>query len=64
MNKPDNILPKGDFGVVNDFAGTQPAPRNRIDIEMGIARPESFKEKTVLQWAMPKALTDSQIKER
>lgn len=61
MNKPDDILPKGDFGVENDYAGIRPRPRNLMDIETGTVRPGDFQEIKLLQWEMPKPMSDSQL---
>ncbi len=43
MNKPDEVLPLGDFGVENDYIGIRPRSRNLMDIEMGTVRPEDFR---------------------
>lgn len=64
MNKPDDTLPKGDFGVVNDYDSERPSFRNRVDTDMGIVKPNNFLDKTILQWGMPRALTDRQINEK
>jgi len=61
MNKPDNVLPQGDYGVMNDYAGIRPRTRHPKDIDMGIVRLEDFKEMKVLQWEMPKPKSDSQL---
>lgn len=61
MNKPDEVLPKGDFGVENDYAGIRPRPRNLMDIETGTVRPEDFQEIKLLQWEMPKPKSDNQL---
>lgn len=61
MNKPDKVLPAGDFGVKNDYAGIRPRSRNLMDIETGTARPEDFQEVKLLQWEMPKPKSDSQL---
>jgi hypothetical protein len=64
MNKPDAILPKDEFGVVNNYAGVRPHKRNRMEIEYGIVKPVKFEEKIILQWEMPRALNISQINEK
>ncbi|MCS2155968.1 DUF3274 domain-containing protein [Scandinavium sp. H11S7] len=49
MNRPEEILPKGEFGVVNEYYNattTRPAMRNEIH----------NREESNLQWKMPKAL--------
>ncbi|UYM55928.1 DUF3274 domain-containing protein [Leclercia adecarboxylata] len=61
MNKPDNVLPQGDYGVKNDYAGIRPRSRHPKDIDMGIVRLEDFKEMKLLQWEMPKPKSDSQL---
>ncbi|WP_048980141.1 hypothetical protein [Enterobacter asburiae] len=61
MNKPDKVLPKGDYGVENDYAGTRPRARNMKDIESGTVRSEDFEEIKLLQWEMPKTKSDSQL---
>lgn len=57
MNKPerDHGTPKGQFGVVNDYAPskTQQAPHKDIYGQLGTNANESITE---LQWAMPKPL--------
>jgi hypothetical protein len=64
MNKPQNVLPKGCFGVVNDYVGTRPNQRNKLEIDTGIVKSASFEEKNILQWDMPRALSLSQINEK
>ncbi|MEL2243195.1 DUF3274 domain-containing protein [Leclercia adecarboxylata] len=61
MNKPDEVLPKGIYGVENDFAGIRPRVRNPRNIDMGIVRLEDFQEVKLLQWEMPKPKSDSQL---
>ncbi|WP_029593259.1 effector protein Tle3 domain-containing protein [Franconibacter pulveris] len=61
MNKPDGILPTGDYGVENDYAGIRPRSRNLMDIEAGTVRPEDFQEVKLLQWEMSKPKSDSQL---
>ena len=61
MNKPEEVLPKGEFGVSNDYSGTRPRSRNLMDIEMGTIRPEDSQEVTLLQWDMPKAKSDREL---
>ena len=61
MNKPDNELPQGNYGVVNDYAGTRPHTRNPKDIDRGIVRSEDFQEMKLLQWEMPKPKSDGQL---
>ena len=64
MNKPDAILPKDEFGVVNNYDGIRPNKRNWMEIEHGIVKPVNFEEKTILQWDMPRALNLSQINDK
>lgn len=61
MNKPEKVLPEGEFGVENDYAGNRPRARNPRHIEMGIVRSEDFQEIKLLQWEMPKPKSDSQL---
>lgn len=61
MNKPDDVLPKGNYGVENAYAGIQPRARNPKNIDMGIVRSEDFQEVKLLQWEMPKPKSDSQL---
>ncbi|WP_312972977.1 hypothetical protein [Atlantibacter sp.] len=61
MNKPDDVLPKGDFGVENVYAGIRPHSRNIMDIETGTVRPRDFQEIKRLQWEMPEPKSDSQL---
>ncbi|WP_368525230.1 T6SS effector phospholipase Tle3 domain-containing protein [Enterobacter asburiae] len=64
MNKPQDVLPKGCFGVVNDYVRTRPNQRNKLEIDTGIVKSASFEEKNILQWDMPRALSLSQINEK
>ncbi|HDH0696790.1 TPA: DUF3274 domain-containing protein [Klebsiella aerogenes] len=61
MNKPDKVLPQGDYGVVNDYAGKRPQTRRPKDIDMGIVRTKDFQERKFLQWEMPKPKSDGQL---
>jgi len=61
MNKPDEVLPQGNYGVLNDYAGIRPRARNPRDIDMGFVRPEDFQEVKLLQWEMPKPKSDGQL---
>lgn len=61
MNKPDEVLPRGEFGVVNDYAGKRPQTRRPKDIDMGIVRTKDFQEIKFLQWEMPKPKSDGQL---
>ncbi|EPL7510798.1 phage late control D family protein [Klebsiella aerogenes] len=61
MNKPDKVLPQGDYGVVNDYAGKRPQTRRPKDIDMGIVRTKDFQEIKFLQWEMPKPKSDGQL---
>lgn len=55
MNKPDDILPTGDFGVVNEYYNSTKVKPARY--------PEIYNEETPnLQWDMPKPLNDYQMK--
>jgi len=54
MNKPDAILPTGDYGVVNKFNNATRVVPSR-DLSTG------NKEVPNLQWDMPKPLSDSQL---
>ncbi|WP_052250290.1 hypothetical protein [Enterobacter sp. Bisph1] len=57
MNRPDEVLPTGEFGVVNEYGmpknAVQPSPRNRWEIETGAVPPHSMTAIPVLQWDMP-----------
>ncbi|MFJ3457133.1 DUF3274 domain-containing protein [Scandinavium goeteborgense] len=54
MNKPDKVLPKGEFGVVNRF-------NNATKVVPSRDMAEGNKEVPNLQWDMPKPLSDSQL---
>ena len=55
MNKPDSILPSGDFGVVNDYYNsTTVKPARHPEIHN--------KDIPNLQWDMPKPLNDYELK--
>jgi Protein of unknown function (DUF3274) len=55
MNKPENVLPKGDFGVSNKFFNsTKVIPARYPEIHNA--------EADNLQWNMPKPLSDYEIK--
>jgi hypothetical protein len=55
MNKPDEILPKGEFEVVNDYG-----PRTRIH---AARYPEIHNQEIpVYQWPMPPTLTEKDLK--
>jgi len=63
MNKPDDILPTGEYGVVNDYGPRErPYVRNRVEIEMGLFPYGSRSMVPVDQWDMPPVLTDSELK--
>lgn len=57
MNKPDNVLPAGEFGVVNEYGvaknALRPQTRSRWEIETGTVPAESMTATKVLQWDMP-----------
>ncbi|AUU85565.1 T6SS effector phospholipase Tle3 domain-containing protein [Leclercia sp. LSNIH1] len=61
MNKPDEALPQGHYGVENDYAGVQPNVRNPKNIDMGLFKADDFQEKKLLQWDMPKPKNDNQL---
>ncbi|MDU4841182.1 MAG: DUF3274 domain-containing protein [Leclercia adecarboxylata] len=61
MNKPDEVLPQGNYGVMNDYAGVRPRVRNPKNIDMGVFKAEDFQERKLLQWEMPKPKSDSQL---
>nr|WP_270094420.1 DUF3274 domain-containing protein [Leclercia adecarboxylata] len=61
MNKPDEVLPKGNYGVDNDYAGIRPNVRNPKNIDMGFFKAEDFQERKLLQWEMPKPKSDGQL---
>ncbi|MFZ3619021.1 T6SS effector phospholipase Tle3 domain-containing protein [Leclercia barmai] len=61
MNKPDGVLPKGEYGVENNYAGIRPNVRNPKYIDMGVFKAEDFQERKLLQWEMPKPKSDSQL---
>jgi len=54
MNKPEEILPKGDFGVVNQFNNATTVKPSR-DLATG------NKEVANLQWDMPKSKSDRDL---
>ncbi|MCE0799402.1 DUF3274 domain-containing protein [Buttiauxella sp. S04-F03] len=54
MNRPDEVLPKGDFGVENQFNNPTTIQPSR-DLSAG------NQETPNLQWAMPKPMSDSQL---
>ncbi|MDH2897669.1 effector protein Tle3 domain-containing protein, partial [Rahnella variigena] len=55
MNKPDEILPKGEFEVVNDYG-----PRTRTH---AARYPEIHNQEIpVYQWPMPSTLTEKELK--
>lgn len=54
MNKPDEILPKGDFGVVNEFNN---ATRVRPSRDLAAGNQEVAN----LQWEMPKPKSDREL---
>ena len=54
MNKPDDILPKGDFGVVNLFNNATKVIPSR-DLAVG------NQEVANLQWDMPKSKSDREL---
>lgn len=63
MSKPEQVLPKGDFGVDNGYGPREkPYVRNRVEIEMGLFPAGSSGMVTVNQWEMPQPLNDSQLK--
>ncbi|EOV9658690.1 DUF3274 domain-containing protein [Cronobacter turicensis] len=57
MNKPDEILPEGDFGVENKYMNTTTIRPSR-DLAVG------NQEVKNLQWDMPKPMSDSQLAEK
>ncbi|MNP63266.1 hypothetical protein D3C76_1586430 [compost metagenome] len=61
MNKPDEVLPQGNYGVENDYVGIRPRARNPRNIDLGIVRSEDFQEVKLLQWEMPKPKSDGQL---
>ncbi|URN98347.1 DUF3274 domain-containing protein [Leclercia adecarboxylata] len=61
MNKPDEVLPKGQYGVENGYAGIRPNVRNSKYVDMGVFKAEDFQERKLLQWEMPKPKSDSQL---
>ncbi|MEB5750483.1 DUF3274 domain-containing protein [Leclercia adecarboxylata] len=61
MNKPDEALPQGHYGVENDYAGVQPNVRNPKNIDMGLFKADDFQERKLLQWDMPKPKNDNQL---
>ncbi|HGH4679292.1 TPA: DUF3274 domain-containing protein [Enterobacter bugandensis] len=54
MNRPDDILPKGNFGVVNEFNNATKVKLSR-DLAVG------NQEVANLQWDMPKAKSDREL---
>ena len=54
MNRPDEILPKGKFGVVNDFY-------NATTVKPSRDLAEGNQEIANLQWDMPKAKSDREL---
>lgn len=63
MNKPDEVLPTGEFGVVNDYGPRQkPNIRTRREIALGITHGDSASMITITQWDMPKTLNDKELK--
>ncbi|MFH2193141.1 hypothetical protein [Enterobacter hormaechei] len=54
MNKPDEVLPKGEYGVENHFNNASPAMPSR---ELSIRNQDVAN----LQWDMPKPMSDSQL---
>ena len=61
MNKPDEVLPQGDYGVENDYAGIRPRVRYPKNIDMGVFKAEDFQVRKSLQWEMPKPKSDDQL---
>lgn len=63
MNKPDDILPTGEFGVVNDYGPREKIyVRSRVEIEMGLFPYGSTGMVKIPQWGRPKTLSDSELK--
>ncbi|QCZ26229.1 effector protein Tle3 domain-containing protein [Leclercia adecarboxylata] len=61
MNRPDEVLPQGNYGVKNDYAGIRPNVRNPKYVDMGVFKTEDFQERKLLQWELPKPKSDSQL---
>ncbi len=61
MNKPDEVLPQGDYGVENDYTGIRPRVRYPKNIDMGVFKAEDFQVRKSLQWEMPKPKSDDQL---
>ncbi len=61
MNRPDEVLPLGNYGVENDYAGIRPNVRNPKYVDMGVFKTEDFQERKLLQWELPKPKSDSQL---
>ena len=62
MNRPNDILPTGEFGIVNDYGPREKLyVRNRIEIEMGLFPYGSTGMVKINQWNRPKTLSDSEL---
>lgn len=63
MNKPDDILPSGNFGVVNNYGPRQQQKiRTRREIALGIPHDINADMISIAQWDMPKSLNDEELK--
>lgn len=63
MNKADDVVPTGEFRVVNDYGPRETAyTRSRMEIDMGIVPPGATGMVKVKQWEMPEPLFDYQLK--
>ncbi|MFO6300371.1 effector protein Tle3 domain-containing protein [Rahnella selenatireducens] len=63
MNKPDNILPTGEFGVVNDYGPREVQNiRTRREIALGIPHAGNADMVPIPQWDMPALLNDNELK--
>ncbi|NGX85711.1 DUF3274 domain-containing protein [Rahnella sp. Lac-M11] len=58
MSKPDEVLPNGEFGVINDYGKSErPLNMGELDILLGGNKQTA----TVTQWAMPRALNNKEL---